>query len=159
MGSINVPESVFTKYYEVIDSTFDIFGVTCILVYNETIQETTSNNNIPPAPSINIHRRNSEQYQRDSKTYKKVEITEEIKLKVYWDSKDFIRPTPTLVLPNNSIQTIFFMSDLQKINRAKELIVHKTIKDLQEMKFAKLGQPFPMGLRQNRYCGCFWEPA
>ena len=30
--SINVPESVFQKYFDVIDSTFNIFGVTCQLV-------------------------------------------------------------------------------------------------------------------------------
>jgi len=156
---INVPESVFTKYYEVIDSTFDIFGVECLLVFTETVEESAANNNVPDVPSMNIHRRNQDQYRRDAKTYKQVEKTETIKLKVYWDSKNFIKPSPSLVLPNNSIQTIFFMSDLKKINRAKELIVHNGIKDTQEMRFKKLGQAFPMGLRQNRYCGCFWEAA
>ena len=29
---INVPQSVFDKYFDVIDSTFNIFGVTCQLV-------------------------------------------------------------------------------------------------------------------------------
>ena len=32
---VNIPESVFDKYYDVIDSTFDIFGVTCQLVFIE----------------------------------------------------------------------------------------------------------------------------
>ena len=41
--------------------------------------------------------------------------------------------------------------------RAKELIVHKDIKELREMRFKKFGEPFPMGLKQNRYFGCFWE--
>ena len=41
--------------------------------------------------------------------------------------------------------------------RAKELIAHKGIKDLKEMRFKKLGEPFPMGLKQERYFGCFWE--
>lgn len=157
--AINVPESVFTKYYEVIDSTFDIFGVECLLVYPETIAESTSNNNIPASPSMNIHRRNQEQYRRDNKNYKQIQKTETIKLKVYWDFKDFVRPAPSLVLPNNSIQTIFYMSDLQKINRATQLIVHKGIQTTQEMRFQKFGQPFPMGLRQNRYAACFWEVA
>jgi hypothetical protein len=157
--AINVPESVFSKYYEVIDSTFNIFGVECLLVFTETVEEATANDNVPDVPSINVHRRNQDQYRRDAKTYKQVEKTETIKLKVYWDFKDFIKPSPSLVLPNNSIQTIFFMSDLQKINRAKELIVHKGIKDTQEMHFKKSGQPFPMGLRQNRYAACFWEAA
>lgn len=29
---VNIPQSVFDKYFDVIDSTFDIFGVTCQLV-------------------------------------------------------------------------------------------------------------------------------
>ena len=156
---IIVPESVFDKYYDVIDSTFSIFGVDCLLVFNETTEEGSANDNIPNVPSINVHRRNQDQFKRDNKNLKQTEKFEDIRLKVYWDSKDFIKPTQNLVLPNNSIQTIFFLSDLQKINRAKELLVHKGIKDIQEMRFKKLGQPFPMGLRQNRYCGCFWEPS
>jgi hypothetical protein len=43
--------------------------------------------------------------------------------------------------------------------RAKYLIAHKGIKDQREFKFKKFGEPFPMGLRQNRYFGCFWERA
>ena len=37
--AINVPQSVFDKYFEVIDSTFTIFGVTCQLVFIETVEE------------------------------------------------------------------------------------------------------------------------
>lgn len=156
---IIVPESVFDKYYDVIDSTFTIFGVDCRLVFTELVEEVVSNDNIPSVPSINVHRRNQDQYRRDEKTLKQIEKFEDIRLKVYWDSKNFIMPSPNLTLPDNSIQTIFFMKDLQKINRAKELIVHKGIQNIQEMRFKKTGQPFPMGLRQNRYCGCFWEAA
>jgi len=59
--------------------------------------------------------------------------------------------------PGNSIQTIFYATDLPKIIRAKELIVHKDIKDYKEMRFKISGEPFPMGLKQSRYFGCFWE--
>ena len=31
------------------------------------------------------------------------------------------------------------------------------IKDLREMRFKKFGEPFPVGLKQTRYFGCFWE--
>ena len=44
-----VPESVFDKYYDVIDSTFTIFGVTCQLVSIDKVEEIvyTPTNNIP----------------------------------------------------------------------------------------------------------------
>ena len=31
------------------------------------------------------------------------------------------------------------------------------IKDYKEMRFKISGEPFPMGLKQVRYFGCFWE--
>lgn len=155
---INVPESVFQKYYDVIDSTFTIFGVTCQLVYTETVEEiSNAYDNIPTNLSINAHRNGQDQYRKENKVFREIEKIEDIKIKVYWKKKDFIEIGGDIVVPSNSIQTIFFATDLPKITRAKTLIVHKGIKDLQEMRFQRSGEPFPMGLRQNRYFGCFWQ--
>ena len=155
---VSIPESVFDKYYDVVDSTFTIFGVTCQLVYIETVEEIVNTyDNIPSNRSINAHRRPQDQYRRQDKVIKEVEKLEDIKIKVYWDSKSWIKVGGDMVIPDNSIQTIFYATDLDKIMRAKELIVHKDIKDLKEMRFKKFGEPFPLGLRQTRYFGCFWE--
>lgn len=155
---IEIPQSVFDKYFDVVDSTFNIFGVTCQLVYIEKVEEISNTyDNIPDRRSVNAHRRGSDQYKRQNKVIKEVEKTEDIKLKVYWDSKSWVKVGGDMVLPDNAIQTIFFATDLDKIMRAKELIVHKDIKSIQEMRFTKYGEPFPMGLKQNRYFGCFWE--
>ena len=78
-------------------------------------------------------------------------------MKVYWDSKNWVKVGGDIKVPDNSIQTIFLATDLDKIKRAKEIIVHKDIKASQEMRFKRSGEPFPMGLRKNRYFGCFWE--
>ena len=156
---VTIPESVFTKYYDVIDSTFTIFGVTCQLVYIEKVEEiSTIYDNVPSNRSINPHRRNGpSQYRRQNKVIKEVEKLEDINLKVYWDSKSWIKVGGDIVTPENGIQTIFFATDLDKIKKSKELIVHKGIKDSQEMRFKRAGEPFPMGLRKNRYFGCFWD--
>ena len=56
--AINVPQSVFDKYFEVIDSTFNIFGVTCQLVFIEKVEvESSSFDNFPVHDSISAHRR------------------------------------------------------------------------------------------------------
>lgn len=155
---ISVPQSVFDKYYDVVDSTFNIFGVTCQLVYVEKVEEISNTfDNIPDNRSLNAHRRSQPQYTRQNKVIKEIEKTEDIKLKVYWDSKSWTKIGGDMVIPDNSVQTIFFATDLDKIMRAKEIIVHKDIKDIMEMKFKKFGEPFPMGLKQSRYYGCFWE--
>ena len=78
---ISIPESVFDKYYDVVDSTFNIFGVTCQLVYVEKVEEiSNSYNNIPSNKSINSHRRKQEQYVRQNKVIREVEKTEDIKI-------------------------------------------------------------------------------
>jgi hypothetical protein len=158
---VSIPESVFQKYYDVVDSTFQIFGVTCTLVYPQTVEEISNTyDNIPENRSINAHRRHGNQlYKQQNHTYREVETYEDIKLKVYWDAKSFIKVSASMIVPDNSIQTIFFATDLGKINRAKEMIVHKGIQDKVEMRFKKWGESVPMGLRQDRYFACFWVRA
>ena len=159
---INVPQSVFDKYYDVIDSTYTIFGVTCKLVYIETVEEiSTSYDNFPTHNSINAHRRGggNPAYRREEVVLKEVEKTEDIKLKVYWDNRAWIKVSNDIVVPDNSIQTISYMTDLPKILRAKELIVHKDIEDYGEIRFKRAGEYYPMGLKKNRYVACFWERA
>lgn len=158
---LNIPESVFDKYYDIIDSTItNIFGIDCTLVFVEQVEEIANTfDNIPHNKSINAHRQHGGDYKRADKTFKEVETRETIRLKVYWDSKSWVKAGGDIVVPDNSIQTIFFATDLDKIMRAKYLLVHQTIEDQREYRFTKFGEPFPMGLRQYRYFGCFWQRA
>lgn len=158
---INVPESVFDKYFDVIDSTFTIFGVTCQLVSIDKREEVVDqpNNNLPTINSINSHRRNTGGTHNlgNNKRIIESEVLTDIKLKVYWDSKQWIGVTDNIEVPDGSIQTIGFMSDLANVLNAKQLIVHKDIKDYKEMRFERIGEHIPLGLRQNRYFACFWK--
>lgn len=155
---VNVPESVFDKYYDVIDSTFNIFGLDCQLVLTDTIEEIVyiPNNNIPERNSINSHINRKGDYERSNKIIKEVEVLRDIRLKVYWNPKEFIGVSAVQV-PDNIIQTIGLMTDLPIVLKSKALIVHKTIKDIKEMKFERIGEHIPMGLRQNRYFSCLWR--
>ena len=157
--AITIPESVFDKYFEVIDSTFDIFGITCQLVSIEKkeIIVTTPDDNIPTINTINDHRRGGGDRNRGTKTIKEVEVLTDIKLKVYWSDKEWIKVSQNIVVPDADIQTIFYMSDLSKILKAKQLLVHKNIKDYGEMRFERSGEHIPLGLRQTRYAACFWK--
>ena len=154
---INVPQSVFDKYFDVIDSTFTIFGVTCELVSIEKKEVIVYNpdNNVPDRNTINNHRRGGGTVNRGTKTIKEVEVLTDIRLKVYWDEKSWIKTTSDIAIPDGSIQTIGFMEDLPKILKAKALIVHKEIKDYKELRFERFGEHVPLGLKQNRYFACF----
>lgn len=154
-----VPESVFDKYYDVIDSTFDIFGVKCQLVSINKIEELVApaDNNIPEKNSINAHRVRGGDYERGNKIIKEVEVLTDIKLKVYWDSKQWTNVGGNIQVPDGSIQTIGFMKDLPAVLSAKALIVHKDIKQYKELRFERMGEHVPMGLRQDRYFACMWR--
>mgnify|MGYP003967657277 CR=1 FL=1 len=156
---INVPQSVFDKYFDVIDSTFNIFGVMCQLVSIQKVEKIiyNPNNNIPDRNTINDHRRGGGDRNRGTVTIVETEVLTDIKLKVYWDSKQWVGVTKDMVVPDGTIQTIGMMTDLPEILKSKELIVHKDIKDYKEMRFQRQGEHIPLGLKQNRYFACFWK--
>ena len=60
---INVPQSVFDKYFDVIDSTFNIFGVTCQLISIEKREVIVYN------PDDNIPDKNYWFYDRSSQGF------------------------------------------------------------------------------------------
>lgn len=157
--TINISQSVFDKFNEVIDSTFNIFGVTCQLVSLEKREIIVDNpdNNLPIINNINDHRRGGGDRNRGTKIIKEVETLTDITLKVYWDNKQWISLAQDIVIPDAAIQTIGFMSDFDKIMSAKALIVHKGIKSYKEMRFQRVGEHVPVGLKQNRYFACYWK--
>ena len=60
-------------------------------------------------------------------------------------------------VPDSAIQVVGKMSDLASVLRAKELIVHKDIKDKKELRFIPDGEFIPLGLKQARYFGMIWK--
>jgi hypothetical protein len=155
---INLPTSTYTKYFDALDSTWVIFGVTCDLVYIEKVEKKVGTfDNIPSSNSINAHRRTTGNYNRSGVTYEEVSKTEPILLKVYWDRKDWVKVSGDISVPDNAIQILFFAKDLPKINRAKYIIVHNGITDKTKIKFQRSGECYPASLRQDKHYGCFLE--
>ena len=155
---MKIPQKIFDKYNEVIDATIRDLGVDCKLVMVETVEEIdNSYNNIPDNRSINPNRRRQDQYRRDNKVYKEVETFEIVRMKIYWDRRAWLKAGGVLVVPDNSIQTVFWGTDLGRVMRAKQLIAHTNIEDDLEMRFIKYGEPFPVGFHKERYWACFWE--
>lgn len=158
--TINISQSAFDKYYELIDDTFDIFGVPCQLVSiekKEVIIQSPDNN----LPNVNTIRRNGGGggYNVGTKTIKEVETLTDITLKVYHDPKEWINVSPTMQVPDGAIQTIAKMSDIQKILNCKKLIVNSDLQFFKDKRFIRWGDYTPMGIKQNRYFTCFWNRA
>lgn len=156
---LEIPSGVLSKYYEVIDATIDnMFGVDCVLIHIETTEVISNTyDNIPQYNSITAHMRGGPtQYKRENKTIQEVETTENLKMKVYYDAKNFTKRSKAIDLPDGTIQTIFYASDLHKIKKCKAMIPHTGIQELQETRYGLAGEPFPMGIGLTRYYGAFW---
>lgn len=155
--TIKIPKSVFDKYYEVVDSTFDIFGVTCQLTYISKVEQIDgAYDNIPEVRSIGQHKHQTDQFSVNGQNFEGIEVKEDIVMKVYWDSKQFTKVGGEFVLPDGAIQTIFKAADLEKVMLCKELLVHKKLTSI-SYAFRRFKEPFPMGIKLDHYFGCFWE--
>jgi hypothetical protein len=158
--TINIPQSVFDKYNEGIDTTIESFGVICQLVSLnkiEVIEPAPANNNIPEKNSINAHRVRGGDYERQNKIIKEVEVLTPIKLKVYYNPKSWINVAGNIQVPDGTIQTIGYLSDLDIILQAKALIAHTAINNIKELRYQRLGEPSTFGFKQDRYFACLWS--
>lgn len=157
--AINIPQSVFDKYFEAIDATIESFGVICKLVSVSKVEEIVynPNNNIIPKNSINANRIRGGDYDRGNKTIREIETLTDVKLKIYWDQKQWINVSSNIVVPDGAIQTVGYMSDLSNVLKAKALIVHENIKDKKELRYERMGEFSPHGFKHDRYFMCMWK--
>ena len=164
--AINIPSSVFNTYNEAVL----LFTRTATLVYPEKKEDCPNciiDNMAGRSRSVSRYQAGGPYpFERGmpcpycgSKGYKAIESTDDITLRIYWDRKFWVSTDFKIDVPDGGIQTISYMTDLPKILRAKELIVHKDIEDYGEIRFKRTGEYYPMGLKQNRYVACFWERA
>jgi len=154
---VSIPQTVFTKYSEFADAMMSDFGTSCKLVYVDKI-EVLSNGAVPNPKQrklMNIHDSADGGFNRGSTSFKTVEVTEDITLRVYWDKKDFKR-FGNIEVPDGSIMTIGHYADMLKVNRATSLLIATNITGHAEWKFTKNAEPIIHGLDQD-YFMCFWS--
>lgn len=156
---VTIPSGVFTKYAEFADAMLASsgFGISCKLVYTEKIQTIDQTvPNIKQRKLMNLQDTSPDSgFRRATTSFKTVENTEDITLRVYWDKKDF-KKFGNIEVPDGAIMTIGAYSDLTKINRAKALLIHTDRTGNVEWRFTKSSEPTLHGLDSN-YFMCFWS--
>jgi hypothetical protein len=155
---VTIPSGVFTKYTEFADAMLASsgFGTSCKLVYTEKIQVIDDTvPNLKQRKIMNLQNTSPDSgFRRGNTSFKTVESTEDITLRVYWDKKDF-KKFGNIEVPDGSVMTIGAYSDLQKVNRAKELLINTDKTGNVEWKFTKTSEPTLHGF-SNNYFMCFW---
>lgn len=159
-----IPDEVFNIYNEVVDYMIDdAFGVICQTISIEKVEQVIGSdpetNHVPTRNSINAHRkRGGGGYDRGNVTVVEKEVLEDIKLRCYFDRRDWVKfKDSNIVVPDADMQTIGYMADMPKLEKCKGLIVHKEIKKYGESRYARVGDPMPWGFKKNRYVICHWK--
>ena len=168
--AINIPSSVFTTYNEAVL----LFTRTATLVYPEKKEDCPNcimSNLGTRNRSISIYQPGGPYpFERGmpcpycgGKGYKAVEVTNDVTLRIYWDRKSWVDVGVPINIPAGSIQTIAYMTDLEKIEKCKYMIPkYDGIQNYDvNAKFEKTGMSFPQGFKQNdtKYVVTFWTRA
>ena len=89
----------------------------------------------------------------------RTEETENIRLRVYFDHRQFVKTADTknIVLDGDTIQIIGYITDLPKIQRAKQMVVDTQVEGYKTYMFEPLSAPCPWGFMHDRYFYQFWK--
>jgi len=165
--AINIPSSVFNTYNEAVL----LFTRTATLVYPEKREQCPNcylNTMGTRNKSVSVYRTGGPYpFERgmpcpycNGKGYKAIETTEDITLRIYWDRKSWVNIGIPIDIPDGSIQTIAYMTDLPKIEKAKYMIPnYDGIEKYDKGKYEKNGPSHPQGFKQNdtKYVVTFWN--
>ena len=88
--------------------------------------------------------------------YRETEVTDEIRLRVYFSRKDWVRVAPIQV-PDAEIMTIGYLTDIQKIAKCSYIEVINRESGNLRMRFELAGEPFEHGFVKDRYFMAFWK--
>ena len=165
--AINIPSSVFDTYNEAVL----LFTRTVTLVYPEKREQCPNcymNTLGTRNKSVSLYRPGGPYpFERgmpcpycNGKGYKAIETTEDITLRIYWDRKSWVNIGPAIDIPDGSIQTIAYMTDLPKIEQCKHMIPnYDGIENYDKGRYEKSGPSHPQGFKQNntKYIVTFWN--
>lgn len=165
--AINIPSSVFTTYNEAVL----LFTRTAKLIYPEKREECPN----CYLDTLGTRNRSVSKYKAGGpypfergmpcpycggKGYKSILSSDIITLRIYWDRKFWFKVAQAIEIPDSSIQTISYMADLDKINKAQYLIpIYDGIEKYDNARFEKSGPSYPQGFKQNdtKYVVTFWN--
>jgi hypothetical protein len=77
--------------------------------------------------------------------------TDDVRLRVYWDTRSWIDIGVSLKAPDMSCMTIGYMEDLPKIEKMTSILVQQGIQGIRRYEMQRTGEAAPWGFRHNRY--------
>lgn len=161
---MEIPQKIFDMYYETVDDFIDLnFGVNCTLFYGPK-------KNICPNCIFNpVTGKSSNQYKAggpisfqdsicpycDGDGYTNTEAIEDIKLRVYFSKKDWVKIEIPVLIKDGAVQIIGHITDMPKIRKARQVRVCAELEGYENFDFTLAGAPSPWGFRRNKYFVAF----
>jgi len=157
---MDIPDSVWSAYEGMADDFINSnFGVNCTLMYPSKM-EACSNCTYDP-----IGKKSANRYKSGGPMpfrfgtcptcggsgHKEVEQTEVIVMRVYYDSKEWMKIANIASSPDDDALVVGFMTDMNKFIRANFIITDSDLQGRQTWKFQKSSSPIPHGFRHYRY--------
>ena len=162
----SIASGIIDIYKEVADEFInnDLIGATCTLIYPPK-KETCVNcvANTFGGSSTNVFKHggpmpfnfgNCPMCSGDG--FRETEVTASVRLRVYWNSKDWKNISVPIQVPDGSVMTIGFLADLPKITRANEIILIDKQSGFKHYRYALAAEPFPHGFKKDKYFMAFW---
>jgi hypothetical protein len=165
--TITIPDGFWDKYTEACDFFIDNdhIGRACTLVYPPKREDCI--NCVKPVGSIstNIYRHGGPMPFNfggcplcGGNGYKEVEVTDSIRLRIYWSRADWIRIASSVVAEDAEVMIIGYMSDLPNLRKAAHIILAKDNSEA-EYRATVTGKPVPWGFGRNRYFVAYLKGA
>ena len=163
----NLPSGLLDTFDDGVNTIIEFFGKTCVVVYEPSIIDCpnclndiftgSSANRYTPGGPIPFADGTVCPFCRGAGTIPQ-EQTENIKLRVYGNPKDWINVMPSNIeWPDGTIQTWGYIRDMPKLQRCVELRRHIGIAGYGYMRYRRAGEIVPHGLGRDHYCIGLWK--
>ena len=151
--------SALAQYKELADQSYEIFGVDCSLIFTELLDVSPidPDNNIPDLNVINSRRRRPypDDYDNQDQTIETTEVSEPIRLKIYWNAKEWQTIYGYTSVPENHVMMLAKLDQADDLNQAKEIRFIDAESGV--YRFSRVSRAVPFGFEKDKYCSSIWE--
>ncbi len=162
---VSIPNEFFSKYVEYTEAMINDLGIDTVVHYPPLKVECENCyfNTLPGVGASNTYRPGGP-YPFDNENicpyceglgYKEQESTDTMRVRAYFDRKSWLKISIPLGIPDGSVWTIGYMSDLMKIKRAAYITLPSNINT--PLSYTLFAEPIPWGLKRDRYFSAFWQ--
>lgn len=139
-------------YQEENDSLIDNLGKNILLVFRQTVET-----DVVDGIDDNVRGENFRKPSYKTNVPAVTETTREIKGLLVFDPKDFRRLDNRINIPDNILRIKTYITEIPYLTTCDYLVPNYNVSGYTYSKYKLFREPFPIGLKNDRYCISYWE--